>query len=95
MEASTAHSEVIAIVIYKMDGCHIIVGSSPADSPWYEMYRNSPRTPQLSLGVYSSFGAYYTRPSCPTASLPGPDHKEPSPHRRLQGVPAYQSGTLK
>ncbi len=87
-ESSTAHSELLAIVIYKKDGCHIIVGSSPAGSPWHEMYRDSPGTPQLSFGVCSSFGAYNIQPSCPTTSLPGTDHKEPSPHRRLRGVRA-------
>ena len=51
MGASTAHSGCLAIVIYGMDGNHIIVGSSPAESPWHEMYRDSPGTPQLSFGV--------------------------------------------
>ena len=51
MGASTANSEFLAVVIYGIDGYHIIVGSSPADSPWHEMYRDCPGTPQLSFGI--------------------------------------------
>ena len=51
MGASTVQSELLAIGVYETDRYHIIVGLSPADSPWHEMYRDNPRTPRLSFGV--------------------------------------------
>ena len=56
-----------------MDRYHIIVGSSPADSLWDEMY--IPYA-SLSLGVYSSFEAFLPYGK---RSEDGPDQKGPSP----------------